>query len=649
MGNAMQPVVGGWLKLLELAREQKKKDFQEDADECMRFLDGPYDWLYAPRGSKASGFDFDAEELPGPSVRMTVNKTAELVQLFGPALYHRNPVRKVNPRKTFPPPIGLYGDVSVDPQAGMMFQQDMAAHEQATGIDVVRAELLERYLNYTPSALDLKNNSRWMITEALIKGAGCLWHKPHRPAGATQQWAGSFYHSIDDLQMDPDASTFADVKWVAKRCVKPTWEVERMYGLPEGSLRPTEGMESYTAQASVQASGDDYRRRQGRTADLTVYWEIYSKMGLGGRLAGIDPAARARFDGLGDYVYIVMAEGVPYPLNLPPPFCDAFGEDAALAQELLPEVQRRTAWETPFWADNGWPVTLLSFHWKPGKLWPISHLKPGIGELKFINWAWSFLAQKVRIASRDFIAIAKAAGEDLKEKIKHGGDYTILEVEALQGSIDSVVKFLQHPGFNPEIYKVIEAVSYNFERRVGLTELMYGQTGRQLRSAQEANIKSDAVNVRPDDMAATVEDAMTDVAKKEAFVARWHLTGQDILRALGPVAARLWDQLLVPSDPAALLYQLEYRIEANSMRKPNKAADAENMQQATQMLLPLLFQYAQATGQVNQLNALITDWAKANDLDAERYLFEPPPPPPPPPPPGAEPAPEGPPPEGVAA
>lgn len=653
MGDALKPVVGHWLAKIQLAIDHKKDEFQDDADECARFLDGPYDWLYSPRASgQSGGFDFDNMKMRPPGIRITINKTAELVQLFGPAIYHRNPVRKVNPRKLVLPPQSMLAlpeiPPNVDPayaqymqqqammQQQMMLQQLQSSMEQ----DQTRADLLERYLNYTPTALDLKTHSRWAMTEALIKGAGVMITKKHKPPGAVQNWVGTFYTSIDNLQLDPDAECMPDIKWQAIRCCHPVWQVEEEYNLPKGSLKPTTGLESYSATASVVSDPDnEYKRRQGRTADLIVYWKIWSKMGMGGRLSGLAEGMRERLDQVGNFVYLVVADGVSYPLNLPPPLCDLFGDDfVEQLPSYLPQIQQMLQWETPYWADNTWPTSLFAFHFRPRKLWPMSHLKPALGELKFLNWAWSFLAMKVRTASRDFIAIAKAAGQELKDVIKHGDDYTTIEIDQILGSIDQVVKFLQHPGFNPEIYRVIEAMTMQFDKRTGLTELMYGMSARQMRSAQEAQLKSDAINVRPDDMANSAEDTMTDISRKEAFAARWHLTGQDVVRVMGPTGAQLWEQLVTPSDPAGIIYSLEYRIEANSARKPNKAKEAEDMQQSMQMLFTPFWQYAQSTGNVDPVNTLITDWARSIDINPDRYLI--PVPPPPPPPPGGN-APEG--------
>lgn len=633
MSDAMRPVTTRWMEKLRLAREHKRKEFQADADEAARFFDGPYDWLYAGWKKGDSGHLRMAatdEPLPGPSVEMTINKTAELVQLFGPALYHRNPYRKVNARQPPELPMELYGDPN-DPNLQMYFQQLQMQKMQMGAADRSRALLLQHFLNYTPDALDLKTHSRWAIDEALIKGMGVLWTNPTNPT-AGGKLVGSFYGSVDDLFLDPDAETIDECKWVARRCRHPVWEVERQYGLPAGTLRSAANMESYTQAAAVNASGEndgDWLRKKGESCDLITYYKVWSKMGLGGRLSGMPQDKGDQYDGLGEFVYLVVCESCNYPLNIPKDLCELVcNDDPNVRMQAQQQALQFTQWETPYWADDAWPFTPIAFHWRPRKLWPMSHMKPVMGELQLINWIMSMLAAKIRVACRDFIAIAKSAGEELKNAVKHGADFSIIQVESLHGTIDQVVKFLQHPGFNPEIYKVLEGTIAAFERGSGLNELMYGLSGRQMRSAQEAAVKSDAISVRPDDMATKVEEAMTDVSRREAFCARWHLTGQDLAGVLGTDGAQMWDNLLTVSDPALILRSLEYRIEANSIRKPNRATEAENMRNGMQQLFQPLFAYAQQTGDVNPINTLITDWAESIELDSSGYLMQPPPPPP---------------------
>jgi len=618
--SPLRPIVTKWKEAIRRANERKQSQFGEDAKEAMQFYNGPHDFLYKPGyGRKSRGFVHGSDDEFTPSFGMTVNKAAECVQIFGPVLYHKNPIRKVNPRKPPILPIEVFGP----PEDPMVQQQYLATKmqvDQIRGTDAARAALLEFYLNYTPEALGLKDQARSAIDEALIKGMGLLFTEVYQPKGLDILMVGSFYDTVDNLQMDPDAETMHDAQWVARRCIHPVWMVEREYGLPRGTLRGS--IESINRQGDGSIDEDlDFQRRLGRSNDLVVYWKIYSKMGIGARLAGVTPSLRGQLEQFGDYCYLVLCDECSYPLNLPP----SLTESATDIQVLLDAVQ----WPIPFWADDEWPFTPIQFHPVPRCIWPMSHLKPAMGELKFLDWCYSFLASKIRVACRDFLAVQKSASEELKNAILTGSDYTLLEIEKHHGTISDVVQFLQHPQFNSSIYEVLRAVEHNFEKRTGLTELMYGETARQLRSASEAELKSENIKVRPDDMASRVEDAMSMVARKEALAARWHLSAKDVAPIMGLLGAQWWQQLLEASDPAEILMSLEYRIEAGSARKPNRERDAANMANAVQMLFGPLFQYSMNTGDVMPVNKLLADWSKSIDLDGEGYLLQPPPPPPP--------------------
>jgi hypothetical protein len=256
----------------------------------------------------------------------------------------------------------------------------------------------------------------------------------------------------------------------------------------------------------------------------------------------------------------------------------------------------------------------------------MSHVKPGLGELKFINWALSFLADKIKNTSRDFVAILKSAGEDIKTAVLGGRDLSLLEFENIQGSIKDVVQMLQFQPVNPDIWRIIDAMMQLLDKRLGTNELMYGQSQRQMRSAQEAAVKTDQVNIRPDDMAEQVEAAMTMAARKEAIANRWVMRGEDVLPILGPARARLWDSLVRSTDVTQLVSELEYRIEAGSVRKPNKNRDMENANNSVQVWAPFFQNYSMQSGDFNGINGLIELWSKANDVDPEKMYLQPPPP-----------------------
>jgi hypothetical protein len=135
-------------------------------------------------------------------------------------------------------------------------------------------------------------------------------------------------------------------------------------------------------------------------------------------------------------------------------------------------------------------------------------------------------------------------------------------------------------------------------------------------------------------MANVLEDAMSTLSRKEALAARWLLQPQDVAPILGPLGAQVWSGIIQQIDVHGLAREFDYRIEAGSARKPNKAGRVEQMNLAMQNLGPLL-QGLLPMGQVGPMNALLSDWCKSLDLDPKPYMIpEPPPPPPPGPPPG---------------
>jgi hypothetical protein len=625
MNNILRPIVTNWLGKIKAAQQFKQDQFGNDAEQAMRFFSGPHDWDNMNGNANSSGVD-DEVMIARPSFQMSSNKVAEMVQLFGPVLYHRNPNRVVTPRVNTR--ISADEVLIADQYQQAIFQITSGIAEQNNIASKTRAKLIQDYLNYTPEELDLKTQSRMSIDEALIKGMGVLWTELYQMPGGIRV-VGSFYDTVDNLVIDPDFECISDATWIARRCVAPVWQVEKDYGLAPGSLRGH--IESWNSLTETDHSAaKTYWRSAGKTNDLIVYWKLYSKMGIGTRLSPANSANNvsnkmaAMNDVLsryGEYCFLALAEGIPYPLNLP----DGIVSSPEVGDE---EILRRLAWEVPFWADGDWPFTEISFHRAPGELWPFSHIKPAIGELKFINWAFSFLASKIRTTCRDFIGVLKSLDDEAKKAIQSGEDLTIIELGEMNSKISEAVQFLQHPPMNRDIFSIIEAVIDQFEKRVGLSDLAYGESSRQFRSASEAEIKQQNLRVRPDDMASKVEESMSLVAKKEGVAARWLLKPHDIVPCLGPQAAYYWGQYVSSRNINEIVHDLAYRVESGSTRKPNRERFAANMNQAMQTLFQPMLQFAMQTGQFMPINKLIQDWSKSIDLDSDAYMFTAPPPPP---------------------
>jgi hypothetical protein len=278
-----------------------------------------------------------------------------------------------------------------------------------------------------------------------------------------------------------------------------------------------------------------------------------------------------------------------------------------------------TRWPTPFYKDptDPWPVSRYFFHERQRKVWPMSHVKPGLGELKFMNWTLSFLADKVKNTSRDFIGVLKGASEEMKSNILSGRDLTLLEFEKIQGSISNVIQFLQHPPFNKDILEVYNMTRREWEQRTGLSMLMYGETQHQLRSATDAENKMGQMRIRPDDMARMVEQSSTLTARKELIAAYWHYLPQHVARLLGPERAMVYMQHVMSKSLEDIVYELDVRIEAGSIRKPNREREVANANMGVQVWQGLMQGYAQATGDFEPIKWLGELWAKAYDMEHE--------------------------------
>ena len=640
--SPLRQLVRTWTKKFEAAIKYKKP-FADDAKEAAMFYDGDHNWMW--KDSYARGEKGYNSSVAPPAFRMQVNKVFELIEIFGAVIYHRNPVRTVTLYKQpdLPPDAyGLPADMAMlTPEQTQLMGVAQADAQARTSRDVAR-QLLESYLNYTPNELDLKRQAKKFVNEGLMKGMGVLWPELieiEASAAEPIRMVGSFYDSVDNLLIDPDFDNMDDMLWCARRCIRPLEEVAVEYQIPEDDLaRHLDGNTEIKADNEPRNT----KKKSGQTQRLVTYYKVWSKCGAGDRFKDAPKESRGVFDSLGKYCYLVICEGVDYPLNLPP----AVMQEEPDPQTGIPQsVMLGMAWPVPYYLDpGGWPFVPLAFHPKPGYAWPISHIKPAVAELRMLNWGMSFLASRIATSCETIIAVQKAADQEFKDQLlaPSEGGFKIIELAELLGRrVEDVISTFQLPQVTKDLWDILTAVADQFAQRTGLTELAYGYTRNQFRSAAEATIKQENVSVRPDNMANDLEDAMSTLARREALAARWLLEPKDVAPVLGPMGAIAWEQHVAKRDLVSLTRDFLFRVEAGSARKPNKASRVEQMTLAIQTLGPILAPLASG-GVVGPFNALMRDWAMSLDIDATPYLIPAPPPPPeaplglPPPPAGPQ-------------
>lgn len=677
--DAIQQVTAAWREVINSAWEYKEQVFGRDAQEAWDFFGSDHQFLFDPRDSRCmfNGGKNKSIDAAVPGFAMTYNIVAELVQIFGPAIYHRNPNRQAVPVLPLEPRREYYVDPvvelqcakleqqlnqaiqqlaapmveqltqqGVEPQAaqqqamqyamqdprltplGQAYQQceeqvalGTQRYENAVAMQMRKlnraytaADIQERLLNYGPEITDLRQECRTVVDEALIKGHG-IWSTELEvtPDGA-QYVVASRRIPIDDWLCDKDFGSEKESQWIAVRCVEPVWKVADRWGYRKNGIRgnlssalaaekpkdaddlmPTElaaGRSSAWRPAGYAASDDSGKA----TNDLLVYWKLYSKMGLGHRLKGVkDEDIAAVLEQFGDHCMVLITDTLDHPINLHPSDIDEKEHD-----DLLLSM----GWPTPYWKIGEWPTTSLKFHWQD-EVYGMSHIKPGIGELKFLDFAMSHLANKIRTGSEDIIGVLKAAGDEAKKAFSATSvnGRKIFEVEAHWGkSVAEVFSYFQAPNVSSDWWTIVAAVAQRLDKRLGLTEMAYGLSTTQSRSALDAKQKQDNFSVRPDDMANSVEEAATKLARKEAFAMLYHYEPSDVLPALGEAATEIWQEVFGEADPAAVIRSYDYTIEAGSIRRPNKDRENENANFLTQAFLPVISAYSMGTMDFDPLN-----------------------------------------------
>lgn len=608
----MASVCDYWISAIDKAKEAKKP-FTEIGEMCNQFFSGSVGFMWDDK-FKARYL----KNIQAPRFRVTIAKAFELVAIFGPSLFWRYPGRTIRNREMFTPGIELFGDPN-DPNVQAEFQQVMMEVESEKASRTARNKVMELYLNYSQREQPgggLKCHGQYAVTEALVKGRGVLWTESYQFPGSDRILTGSFFSSVDNLFIDPDSCmpNFSDAKWIARKHIDHYWEVERRFNLKPGSLKhkaKVMSADGLSKQEVASKSGN-----KAKTPDLIVWYEVFSKCGVGTRSKGyLDSMHDAFEEVVGDFAYVCVCDGVDYPLNAPP----------SLMEEATDEdVLQMFDWPIPYYKDGRWPCSVLDFYPNPNSCWPLAPMAMGLGELIFLNTMMSVLCERAYESSRLLIAAVKGAASEAVQKIQSGGMKEIIEViDANDNGINNLIQVLQMPEMGFDLFRMINMVSAMFDKRTGLSELLYGMNpgGAASRTAADINVKSEMASVRPEYMSQQVEDWQSEVANVERIAAGWSVTGQSCEPLLGRIGAQVWDSLITNDDPEIFVREMRCTVEANSIRKPNKVRDNENIQRISQFLMPELSKHADITGDTEPLNNFIEDIGLAMDQDTTRWTI----------------------------
>jgi hypothetical protein len=631
--DSLRQIVDIWRRKITYASTRKWNEFGKYAVWCEHFYSkASHNFLFEEKGiisGAYGGFD-----IPMGMPQVTVNLVYQMVDLFVPFMHYENPVRIMNDEGVeIPKELKLLA-IPPDQLQTMMQQGMQQAADTGMPFDplslvpddpmrpmlraVVR-ELLTPYLNYTPRELDLVNESILTLTESLVMGAGVLWQETvETPRG---KFVGSFHDSIDYLQIDPDFGLLRQSLWVSRERWEPKWVLEKRWPHLIGKLKPA--TKDHDRQAQWNIEGSQHRRPniekgteivEKGSHDMIQYFEIYSRCGIGAKLAGAPPELQERLGSLPDNIYLCVSPCCEYPLNLHP---DMLEVPAPYQDEAARAIKTGIQWHTEYHDDyaNPWPFVMLSYHPQRHSVWPISHVRPALGEQIMIDWIWSHVASLIKKSKRKWLYVDQLDSETM-ERVTSDMEEFVPVAQQMGVPIDKLIHHIPADPLPADMFQVAMHFERMFQMRTGTLDMLGGQQAeRQMRSSHESQMMESYTKARPDAMAKRYADFMSKVARNEAIAVRRHIGAQDVhqflgepfgqegeIPILGPLT-QLWaEHVYKPDDIKAILCEYDYRVEADSMRKPNIKDQLNAMGESSNVVLPLLQADWQQTGDPTEIN-----------------------------------------------
>lgn len=626
----MRPLVDQWTRKIELARKSKGP-FQAVGDQCEAFFAHSCGFMWKPDFLQKIG-----KSIAKPKFEITINKAFELVAIFGPYLYWKYPHRKISSPDRIELPPELFGQ---DEMGQMEYQQAVMEEEIIAVRTDFRNKLMEKYLNYSQREQPhggLAVQSELAITDALVRGRGILAVKGYTFPGSDKMLTGGFHESVNNFFVDPDAKDpmLKDAKWIAIRHESADWELEDKFNLPRGLLKGRGHYESMESRATNVGGESRMHRTNGQSNDQFVWYEIWSKGGVGSRMNHDGdgdfrqlprPLHDAFDDAVGDYAYLCVCPATPWPLNAPSGKIRKIEADQDIAK-LFRWRAADYGPEFPAYKDHRWPVAILDFYRIGGSAWPVAPLSPCLGELTALNVLMSALVEQGYENRKSYIAYLASAKKYVEAALKGSDNPALIELnETAVASIDKAIQFLNRPDMNKDILTAIDYLMELFDKRSGLTEIHYAMNvgGVQSRTARDAASKEEKASIRPEKMSNDVARWQSEEAQLEKMLAGLTVWGESLVNLLGPKGAQYWDEMIAMEDPEAVMREMTAMVEASDVRRPNKERVTANMQQILQFVEPLFEKYAELTGDSEPINKFLIKFGESIDEDFRDWRMGP--------------------------
>lgn len=605
-----------WSQKIKAGNQARAKTFDRVADQIRMFLYAPQGFMWDEKYKER----FKLAIKDKPKFPVTINKAFELTAIVGPYIYWQYADRKIEP--TTPTEIIQEAFADFDPAYVEQLQTQQSQQYAKTSMG---ARLLERWMNWTQEAQDLIGHGRQIIDDMLICGRGVAWPEVSVAPGSDKMVTGSYRINPRELVIDPDCSDprLESATWVARRRCDPHWVLERKWGRKKGSLKCYATTESTDAAARRTAAGQG--TEYGKSHDWVVWYEIYSKCGIGfsladsgfygqkDRLPGDETSSSREAieemidEAVGDYAYIGLIPGHDVILNLDKPILQMNEDEIAEAFKWPVETFR---------AQNEWPMELFDVYKDSEGPWPIPPLGPALGHLIVISILTAAYVEKAWTTRKDIIGVLDTFKNDLTKALESEESEAIVTLNDSMGkAISECIQFLQRPDVKYDILKALEWENNRFKEASGLYDFYYAQSEGIERSAEGTKAKRESSSIRPDDMSEKFAQFMSRLARKEMILAYEQLDGYDVVDVLGAGGDQLWDIFVKGMSPYEVYQGARVRVQASAMRKPDRNKELADIQAAMQQIMPFAIKHSELTTDCTPVNDLMKMWAKAMQME----------------------------------
>jgi hypothetical protein len=333
--------------------------------------------------------------------------------------------------------------------------------------------------------------------------------------------------SINDIFVDPDATSMKDIKWIAQRIRRPIADVRN-------DKRYSKAARIDVSPMAVSRYADDPSRRKvyDKNEGYAEIWEYYD----------IASNSMSVFSE-GSDMFLVKPMKMPY----------AFGQ----------------------------PFVMIRNYDVPDHFYPIGDLE-SIEPLQLeLNETRSQMMNHRKKFSRKYLYKESAFDQMGRTALESDEDNVMVPVTSDEplGGVVTAFPAVINP---PEFYNQSNMIIGDIDRISGVSEFQRGAVSEIRRTATESSLMQDAANARTSDKLAVVEQAIAEVARRMLQLAQQFMQGEQVARVMGRDGEPIW----VNYDRDYLQGDFDFEVAAGSTQPHNESFKRQMALQLVDAMAP---------------------------------------------------------------